>query len=339
MVLFVLMNVGVTHADNVYLSYLDFFNNIDGTVRMIRLDEKGNILQGPKVVIPSSVCGPSCLSSISNGGSGRLILITSISGSPRPYARTIVDKNTLVATKTKLLGISISNDTLPPSEQATQNSTPRFVVLETTDQRALAFGLTDKGALDGTSWRVDPRVAGNANYQVGVSPDGRLAWVIHRNTHANPASQIYSQGLKDQGKPNIDPEVSVGSNAFSVYSADLTNTLADNRRLLVYDELTDPSTGPTVVKSQRIDATTGAKIGSPRTIAETPSGYFFVQSLAVDPKGRFLFYTGYDAGCDKILLYFVSLNGSGEASGSPKTILGCGDLEQNVISALDVFVE
>lgn len=336
---FLLMVVTVSYADNVYLSYTDTDLGPGGSKgMMMRLDEKGNILQGPTVVLLPAVCGLECLSTLSNDGAGRFVLVSGtqkVLGPSVPYKRTLVNKQTFAATKTRSLGISITANTFPGSMQATQNSSPRFVVLETSTDNAWAFGVTDKGTLDGTQWRVDPRISGRNNFQVGVAPDGRLAWAVNVNG-SNPPWKIYSQGLNDQGRPNIDPSVSIGSDAYLVGSVDVSNPLANNRRLLVYTESSPTFTA--TVKSLLIDATTGAKVGAPKTIAEG-STFGFVQNLAVDPKGRFLFYTQINTHCNKELVYYVPLNSAGEPSGNPKTIVGCDDLKAIGASVLDVFVE
>lgn len=323
-------------ADDIYVSFVGL-STVNTLPYILKINEAGQVLKNP-VAVPTGSLNKHYFASLTNGGSGRLIIVggrgSNQSASSVDYISSIVDKNSLQALGIRNLGIAITSNTYPASIQVTQNTPSKFAVLETTTDSARAFGLTDSGALNGTKWRLDAGLPPAIVLQVGVAADGRMSF------QANSASnrhKIYLQPLTKSGLP-------VGNAAGAIVpeevnALDLSNPLPNGNRLLVYKTF-DFSNPKQTVFMQRVSGETGRRLTSPVVVSKDPVS-FLVQGVAVDPKGRFLLYVAPGSCGGREVIYYQALDALGNLSGKRVEIVGCKSVPATVenLSFLDILLD
>lgn len=286
-----------------------------GDLRVMKIDSLGNVTMNPVVVLNNSEC-QGCAGVMTDGDPGQIVfsLVMNRSGDPShsEIARSVMNMSTLDASRPQNLGIFQSNVSWPVSIQTTQHAPRKFFVTEVNDNRARAFGITSQGLFDGTKWVANPVVSKGVIMQVGVAPDGGMSWAVNLNNSV-PSSKIYLQALNASGLPTGSAKVG-GSTLFTL-GADISNLLPNGTRLLAYHDAATAQIQLTVV-----NGATGKKISPPRVLATGFSA--FVQNIAMDAQGRFVVYSTFGA-CNRHELKFQALDGTGRASGAPKTLVAC----------------
>ena len=298
-----------TNSSNVTLPYL------------MKINASGDILVGPKQILTAAQCaGQGCFPALTDGIGGNIVMIVARVTTQANFARTIVDKSTLHAGNVKNLGVVQAPNTFPGALQVTQFAAPKFMVVKTDTQNSLAFPLTSKGLVAGSSWRVNPRVESGLMFQIGVSPDALMSWGINLNS-SNPPFKIYVQPLNSRGRASGDP--AVAGSGINLDSVDITNVLPNTRRFLAYTEEGNFTSGKTI-KLQVIDGKTGEKVGAPNDIIGGPNTGF-IQNIALDPMGRFIVWNE-PSSCGGVITRFQALSSNGNTTGGIKTLVGCGDI-------------
>lgn len=271
---------------------------------IMQIDALGNITIQPKVVFQDYHSHSTAITS--NGGTQ--IFYYANAASDDEIRRGTVDKQTLAIGGGEIISFVVNASN---GLQATQGASKFFLAFETSGDVLKGFGLTKKGKLDGSSGiRLSPRTDG-ANEEGGVSADGRMAFSLNTGS---PGTDLYLQPLKANGIPTGLPSV-VGSGDLD--SADVSNVLAGNIRFAIFMDNTSNQ-----VRLQRVDATTGAKIGGPSVIG-TANPDHSDQMAAVDPLGRFVIYSDNAQPCAVSSMFYQALDATGNASGGRKELLGC----------------
>lgn len=303
----------VCSADN-WLSFAT-----DGKAFVMEFTDTGDILIPPTVVDDTLSSANTALTPYSQDLALWVITFDSTSGYDS-VIRMIVDSDTLQASpKTNFLYpayILKYNRTLSSS----QNMNNQFLVMRTKTSLK-GFGLNSQAKADGRSFRVSPRT--DVNFMdAGVSSDGRIAWTIAPNSF--PDSKLYLQALKADGTPTGDPFVIFGSAQNLLLDADVSNPLPGNKRFAAYTTYTTSGNLGSVFV-QPVNASTGQKMGSVRTVATgfpaSDSGPF--GTMAVDPNGHFVLYAANDPGCPTEFLWFQAIDATGNATGAPKILVEC----------------
>lgn len=173
-----------------------------------------------------------------------------------------------------------------------------------------------------------------------VSPDGAL---VSQMTFEGLNHVGLDRKLNDKGNLGGPPTQWLNGNNFQGYSQSLSNPIQSTQRgtaapktgtrYLAYRNFRQPGTpnSQSQVVIQNVDATTGQLQGPPRAITNFAKALNVdaekFQSIAISPDGRLILYGAWNSGCKKQVLVARRLeNGSGV--GTPKVIVGCGQLEK-----------
>jgi hypothetical protein len=280
-------------------------------VFLMQIDLDGNVTKAPKLVGTDTQLGGSCDCNTAMTPLGDRIVIWSTNDVGGVF-RILVDKTTF-----STLSIKTTNLTQTESDAiaATQNGPRSFIEFETGDAIAKAFGLDSHGKLDGTSWRLCPRLDHDLDGST-VASDGGMALC---DTDTGP-TVLYSQTLNQKGLPNSTPSPVGSFDGFGegIEDRQVSNALAGGTRFVIYriDETNE-------IFLQVINAFTGKKIGGKRLLTIGGSEEK-TQGIAIEPYARFFLFTQPGDDCpDNDILSYQALDASGNPAGKAKTIVNC----------------
>jgi len=271
---------------------------------LMAIDELGNQIVKPHVIFNDFHAHATAVASIS---STKLAYWANSAEGSNEIHRGTVDKNSFAVSGVK----DVLKDTDNNYLQVTQGAAKFFLALESGQSILKGFPLGSSGDPNGRSFRISPRTDGS-NEEGGVSADGRVAFT---NNSASPDDRIYLQALQANGLPVNSPVVMKAGDFDSV---DVSGVLAGNVRYVVYKDVSADE-----LKIQTIDATTLQKVGPERTLADMDPDHDD-QMTAIDPLGRFVIFSDNVQSCDVSGILYQALDATGNASGKPKEIIGCG---------------
>lgn len=301
-VVFVFAACAFCASDLYWVSYTDQLSPCSG-ISVMQINALGQITIPPTFLDlgPKIPCD-NYTTAMSHGGPGSLILWLIGAFDSNPVFKAQIDKNTFAVTQATEFPLLLHQDCC----LQTPDGPPRFFAAGRNDI-LFAYGVNADGSLNGSHWRLIPRVNGIGNGgSAGVTADGRLAYGA---TFYPNAGKFFVQFLRADGRPTGNPVLIASGD---IRQTDISNVLSGNRRLAVY-----VSKDTNLLMSQFIDATTGARIGSSRVIAAANPG--FLQTVALDPDGRFVLFDGIL--CAKANMFFQALDPTGAASGNPILLL------------------
>lgn len=210
----------------------------------------------------------------------------------------------------------------------------------------------NNGMSAGKMWRLSPRTD-RGNDVASVASDAMMAL---SNDHDSPPEKIYTQPLKAHGLPTqIPPFVITNYEGTTVHfpSVDISNTMSNGRRLAAYSSSL-PTAAPAgvsanLIKVQQVDGMTGEKILTPQIVDNSPR-IGFLQTLAIDPKGRFMLFnramgipvapnSPKDSCTSGDELVYQALDSTGNAVGSPIVLTEACDLSIFGIQGIDILME
>jgi hypothetical protein len=315
-----LLSLGSTvHASDFF--WISFFGEPETTsgeqVIMMQIDDKGGVIIGPKVVLDVNdlaLCNSS--TAMSHGKPGKINLWLACE---TEFFRAVISKSDLTF-KLKKISLTTSDD---GAIHATQNSL--FLAVEVDPETLKAFGVTQDGLPNGTSWRLSPRTDGG-NGEGGICADGTMAFSSDTDS---PLTKLYLQALGANRRPKGDPKVV--ASAEDMRGVDLTNALANGRRFVVYGDVSVEQ-----VFLQVVDAALNT-VGAKKSV-DFVGAVDEDQSVALDPLGRFVIYASRVGGCSNDLLLYQALDSNGNNTGAAKTLVGCGDIDSN-IEGMDLLME
>jgi len=173
-----------------------------------------------------------------------------------------------------------------------------------------------------------------------AAPDGGL---MSQMTFIGLVHDGWDRNLNDKGNLAGPPFQWLNVNDFQGYSQSLSNPIQSasfgsvapktGTRYLAYRNFKHPGTvhSKSQVVIQNVDATTGQLQGSPRTITNFAKAMNVaaerIQSIAISPDGGLILYTAWNNNCKKQVLVARSI-ANGSSVGTPKVIVGCGQLEK-----------
>jgi hypothetical protein len=309
-------------------------------IHLMQMDEFGNVIRQPKVIIPQGKLGEAQISATALALEGSETIGVWVARRNSRIIRALIDKKTL-----SLISINPTNakTTNPERIQVTQRKMDNFLTIST---RALdgevitAFGLRSNGTLNGTRWELSPVYIGNqvqcefiSGCGGGVSSDGKFAFFV-----TDPPSfrtNLVLQRLDSRGRTMGNAVIAASQNIpiGGIGSIDVTNTLPDGRKFVVYVSKRTASSdndGPDILSLRYVNPKTGAPLGAPillKTFTKSQTG----QTVAVDPSGRFVVFTVAESGNRQLLMFFQALDATGHPSGSWKL------LTENAFSGIDIL--
>lgn len=310
----VLAATWVFSADN-WLSFAT-----DGKTFVMKFTDTGDVLIPPTVVDDALDSANTALTPFGDDLALWAITFDLTSGYDSVH-RMIVDSDTLQASSMTNFGYQAYILKFNKVLSSSQNMDNQFLVVRT-KKSLRGYGMNSQAKADGRSFRISPRTDGNF-MDAGVSSDGRIAWTISPNSFED--SKLYLQGLKADGAPTGDPFVVFGSAQNLLLDGDVSNPLAGNKRFAAYLTYNPNVTNAGSVFVQSVNASTGQKTGSVKTVATgfvaPDSGPF--GTIAIDPNGHFVLYAISDPGCPTQYLLFQAIDATGNAAGAPKTLVEC----------------
>lgn len=334
---------------------------------LMQIDQNGNITKDPCEVVMGSQFG-NLPGATALGKNGIKLTMWMVGGFRPPgywVYRATINKSNCAVTSFIKTNIWTSDWSFL---QASQIDTGNFLTIERPkpsggggnspmffDNGVLwAAAVTKSGQGTGDLWRLSPRTQ-YSNDVGGVAPDAMMAL---SNDHDSPPDKLYTQALNRHGLPTqIDPFVITNYDGTDLdfQSVDVSNPMANGRRFAVYTSGFGRQTGAAGgapvgaadVIVQQINGVTGDKIQSPRTINSSFRGGF-LQTVAVDPKGRFVLFTlgvgpfarpqnGICGFGDELL--YQALDGTGHAAGDPISLVDGCTLGLFGIQGIDILQE
>jgi len=309
-------------------------------IMAIEFDDSGNISQGPTITLQGSTTFEPIVTALGVDGMGRVTQFTTVV-SPKGNAiyRALIDPSTLSASPSRFIGVRPTGVLAQHYLQASQDMARPMITTEFgkagAGRSVKAEGIDNQGLWNGASWRIAPRTSGQfrSYYFGGISADGLISWSTAAATLTG--DEIYIQPLASNGLPTGDPYVITSTSKNEIiYHADVSNPLPDGSRVVVYGLITNPTVY--TLFTQRIDGTTGKRIGKPSMIRTgTYTGYNLFQDLAIAPDASFFAFTNYSTACPTGEILLQRLNSFGGASGQEKTLIACSSPQIRV--SIDVM--
>jgi hypothetical protein len=248
---------------------------------------------------------------------------------PHPMSRFIINKTTLKTIRqvqTKLDRFDADSFLA-----VTHRKSDNFIAFDVpTDDgiRLAAYPLDSGGKVIGKSWFLSPPFSPVCETFLcggGVAPNGRVAFWADFDHKRASRNELFVRLLGSRGRPVGDPifiEEVTTKVAFApahYNDADVSSVLPEGLRYVVYIRV--PHTEeerPDSLRLQKIDASTGAKIGDPIILTKDLD----LGDVKVDPKGRFVLFTDHsDGGVLANGLYYLALDATGHPSGKPRPIV------------------
>ena len=305
---------------------------------LIEIDQFGNVVRQPKVVIGAK------LLPLQSGGTA----ITAIGEDKlslwavrdrRIVLRAAIDKETLLTKAIKTTVLKTANaDEIQVTQRKHKNFLTTFA--ESHGEAALtAFGISDDGSFNGTHWPISPSFFTDvecgrfSTCYGGVSSDAKTGFFV--TDPPGPKTNLDLQTLGSRGRPNGDPTTVANARDLNpsggIAAADITGTLDSGKKFVVY-----------VDNRNYIEGLTGNLFLQVVDSMNKPSGpliklrkfsFFFGQSVAIDPLGRFVVFAsdggnGFSSG-----LSYQALDSTGHASGPVKL------LDENGFTGIDILQE
>lgn len=242
-------------------------------------------------------------------------------------SREVLDKKSLRSLKlvdTNLTEAIESDTSTLDVTNRRKNNFISFPIDTEEGMRGIAYPLDESGRIIGDGWflspPLSPELCGNDTNRCkgGTAANGRVAYWIEKNSNHPRRTDLFIQPLGPRGRPILEPIfidriISHTSQLSSILSADATTILSGKKRFLVYTK--EIAERRDTVLLQHIDAVTGNKIGEAITLFRGD----VAGNLKIDPKGRFVLFSGADSQIGGGLVY-LALDAIGHASGSPKIL-------------------
>lgn len=312
-VVFALADLSFCASDLYWVSYSDEKTPCSD-VSVMQIDALGQITIPPKPLnLGSKISCSLSVTALSHAGTDSLILWLVAGFGSEPVFKSQIEKNTLAATHTVEFPLLLHQACCLQAP----SSPPRFFAAVRNDV-LLAYGVNADGSLNGSHWRLMPRINGFGNGgSAGVTADGRMAYGA---TIDAKSGKYYVQFLREDGRPTGNPTLIASGN---IRYTDVSNVLPGGRRLAVYWNKDTQQ-----LLSQMIDAATGSRLGSAKVVGV--AGGTNGQNVALDPEGRFVVFT--KVLCAKSNLFFQALDPTGASSGSSIELLSrCGPAQFGVL--------
>lgn len=242
------LGIDLLQSDNQFWISFTGMNPADGKYLM-KIDSIGNVLTAAKKVVSAATYGSVVgATALEPKGCCKLFLYAPDAGGS--ILLSTIDKTTLGLLKTKR---TIATTPAPLSLGVTQRKqTPAFLAMAQPDKTFRAYELS-KGLPDGATWNLSPRT--DPSHELGaVSADGLAAL---SNVSSTPIDNLYLQMLGSNGRPINDPAIVAKG---SISAVDISNPLSSSLRFVIY------ATEDGKLLLQKVDAVTGAKVGSPITL-------------------------------------------------------------------------
>jgi hypothetical protein len=293
-----------------------------------QIDSLGNILLPPVKVEKFTIrTGGVTALSFNDIKALNLWFISSRNG--RIY-RAAIDKKTLKTVRfvqTALRGVPVGLPILDVTKRD-KNNFISFAVQTTDGVRIAAYPINEFGQVIGKRWFLSPprssSCEGGLRCRGGMAANGHLTYWTEINQTKERQTDLFIRPLGALGRPIKDPvfvdsilsRFARGDSFFK--AADATGILPGNKRFLVYIKADPPVDVPKPERLllQRIDATTGKKIGQ-ATILYRDEQIF--GNVKIDPFGRFVLITG-SFGQSGPRLGYLALDSNGKRSGNPKVL-------------------
>lgn len=288
------------------------FSSVNGSLQLMQIDQNGNVTKTAFVVGQDALGGDSNLTAMAYDSNGNIVYwFTRFV--PKELYRVVIDSATLTPSNQHLILTGFnSHDSL----EAT--SLPGFLALSIKQGVPKGIGVDNKGLPTGSTFRISPGTGTNVlNRAFTVSQDGRMGAAT---AHVSDIP-IYLQPLAQNGHPSGSPSVYLTHSSI-IGSLDLTNVLPSGRRFLVFVDFEHH-----LHKLQIVDGQTGAKIGSWIQVTNLAPADD-VQSVMVDPEGRFVLFVQPDPVCSSVedALFIQLLDpDTGHAVGQSKKVASTCD--------------
>lgn len=320
---------GAIEAGDLY--WISFGGDHNGdSYFLMQIDSTGTVTMTPRAVIPCgriNACVKAGATSLSKNGPAKLNYWV--------YGNDILYRVLLSKTTFKIVGVKkfnlVTND--DDGLQITQRGGDNFILVEQPPHDLTAYNVTPAG-LGSTKWDVVPN-APDSNDEGSLASDGGAA-TTNRNVpdvRNPPPDRLYYQTLNSNGKPQGNPVLLATSQ--DIEASDVSNILGGGNRFIAYVIDTNNS-----INLQVVDAS-GAKVGAPIKIRGSVRRDVDDQTIAIDPRGRFVVFTatGSAYGCPghDVLLY-QAINPNGHKVGPVKVLARCDAVEDDILN-IDILNE